>query len=297
MYHEFYKLAMLPFENTPDPRFFYASEQHREALAAIEYTIRMRKGFVLVTGDIGSGKTTVGRTMLERCGQRALILTLLHGHDSGLSLLRQTLRSLELPLRKSDDHARMLEYLRAKLIEQIEQGRPVVLFVDEAQTLPDEALEELRLMSNFDTTSEKLIQVVLIGQPELRARMRTTRLAALRQRIVLAKQLHPLAITETQGYITHRLRAASLDPQDVQVNFDAGASSLIHEFAGGVPRLINVACDNCLLLGFVREARQITAALVQRGLEDMAPSFADTPWSPAASTTTTQSTMRLAGSM
>lgn len=279
MYHDFYKLSCLPFENTPDPRFFFASEQHREALAAIEYTIRMRKGFVLITGDIGSGKTTVGRTMIERCGDKARIVQLLHGHDDGHGLLRQVLRTLELPIKRADDHGRMLERLRHDLMEHIDQARPVVLLVDEAQTLSDDALEELRLMSNFDTATQKLIQIVLIGQPELRQRMRSARLAALRQRIILAKQLRPLSAPETSAYIAHRLRAASLDPEHVQVAFSAEAVNEIHKFTGGVPRLINVACDNCMLLAFVREAREVTPAMVRRGIEDMVPSFADSPWS------------------
>jgi general secretion pathway protein A len=275
MYHEFYQLDALPFENTPDPRFFYASEQHREALAAIEYTIRMRKGFVLITGDIGSGKTTVGRTMCERCADQALIIQVMHGHSDGQSLVRQVLRALDIPRRRGDDHARLLERLRVRLTDQLDLGKPVVLLVDEAQVLTDDALEELRLMSNFDTSSQKLIQIALIGQPELRDRLRTTRLAALRQRIILSKQLRPLTAPETGAYIAHRLRAASTDPQNVRVAFQEAAVQEVYRFTGGVPRLVNVACDNCLLLGFVREAREITAAMVRRGIEDMVPNFTD----------------------
>jgi general secretion pathway protein A len=277
MYHEFYNLAVPPFENTPDPRFFFASEQHREALAAIEYTIRMRKGFVLVTGDIGSGKTTVGRTLCERCADQAQIVQVMHGHQDGLELLRQILRCLGLRHHRQDDHARMLERLRKHLFDQLYQNRPVVLLVDEAQTLRDEALEELRLLSNFDTATDKPIQVVLIGQPEIRQRLRSSRLAALRQRIVLAKQLRPLNQVETGQYIAHRLRAASIDPQNVKATFHEQAVADIHRFTGGVPRLINVACDNCMLLAFVREAREITPAMVRRSIQDMVPSLEDSP--------------------
>ncbi|NJL30290.1 MAG: AAA family ATPase [Phycisphaerales bacterium] len=206
MYHDFYKLQVLPFENTPDPRFFFASENHREALAAIEYVIRMRKGFALVTGDIGSGKTTVARTMIQNCSDKTHIIQVLHGHDTGQSLIKQIMRHLELAVEADDDHARMLEKLRQKLLDQLYQGRPVVLLVDEAQTLLDETLEELRLLSNFDTTAEKLVQIVLIGQPELRDRFRSSKLAELRQRVVLAKQLRPLSRQEVGDYIHHRLR-------------------------------------------------------------------------------------------
>ncbi len=275
MYHDYYKLAGPPFENTPDPRYFFASEQHREALAAIEYTIRMRKGFVLITGDIGSGKTTVGRTVCQRCADQALIIQVMHSHLEGSSLLRQVLRALHVKHQRQDDHGQLLEALRDKLLEQIDEKKPVVLLVDEAQTLSDEALEELRLMSNFDCNNLKLIQIVLIGQPELRQRLRSVRLSALRQRITLAKQLKPLTARETTQYIAHRLGAASLDPQQVHVRFDDEAIALIQQTTGGVPRLVNVTCDNCLLMAYVRQTDTITAAMVRRGLQDMVPNFND----------------------
>jgi general secretion pathway protein A len=276
MYDRLYQLNCMPFENTPDPRFFYASEQHREALAAIEYTIRLRKGIVLVTGDIGSGKTTVGKTMLKRCADRATIVQLLHGHRTGYELIRHVLRCLQVTVDESDDHAAMLERLEGHLIEQSRRRRPVVLFVDEAQTLSDEALEELRLISNFDTATNKLLQLILVGQPELRDRIARPELSALRQRIVMAKQLRPLSIHDTAAYIAHRIRAASQDPDHPAVAFGGDAIQVLYGFTRGVPRLINVVCDNCLLLGFVKEARRITPAMVRQVLDDMVPSFGAT---------------------
>jgi len=273
MYDAYYNFTALPFENTPDPRFFYASEQHREALAAIEYTIRMRKGIVLVTGNIGSGKTTVGRTMLERCGGDATIVPLVHGHTTGPELIRHILRSLHVQTRNGDDHARLLERLEGYLKSQADLQKPVVLFVDEAQTLSVDALEELRLISNFDTNTTKLLQLVLVGQPELRDMISTPRLSALRQRIVMAKQLKPLGIQDTAGYIAHRLKAASKDPKQVAVCFSGDAIATLYDVSGGIPRLINVVCDNCLLLGFVKEQNRITTAMVRQVLDDMIPSF------------------------
>ncbi len=273
MYDQYYNFHTMPFENTPDPRFFYASEQHREALAAIEYTIRMRKGIVLVTGNIGSGKTTVGRTMIQRCEEEATIVRLVHGHTEAKELIRHVLRALHVKTRESDDHARLLERLEIYLENQAKLNRPVVLFIDEAQTLSTEALEELRLISNFDTNTTKLLQLVLVGQPELRDQIASPRLSALRQRIVMAKQIRPLSIHETAGYIAHRLKAASQDPANVQVSFSGEAISQMYDATQGTPRLINVICDNCLLLSFVKEQRRITPAMVRQVLEDMVPSF------------------------
>ena len=277
MYETFYNLKTRPFENTPDPRFFFASEQHREALAAIEYTIRFRKGFVLVTGHIGAGKTMVGRTMCHRCGQAAQIVHVLHGHQDDTGLIRQILRSLRVRTCRADDLGRMLERLREYVVGQLHDGLPVVLFVDEAQTLSDASLEQLRLLSSFDTATQKAVQVVLIGQPELRQRIRNPQCAALRQRIVLAKQLSPLDQQETGAYLAHRLRIASADPEHVQVQFDPTALGQIYDFCGGVPRLINVMADNCLLLGYVRQTREISPTIVQRVMQDQVPDFDDEP--------------------
>jgi len=277
MYHEFYNFELLPFENTPDPRFFFASEQHREALAAIEYTIRMRKGITLVTGDIGSGKTTIGRTMCERCADHATIVQLYHGHRDADELLTHLLRAIKVKYGRNDDHARKLERLSNTLHKQARQRRPLVLFVDEAQTLSDDALEELRLLTNFDLNTQKLLQLVLVGQPELRERIRSPRLLPLRQRIVMAKRLRPLNENDTGLYIAHRLKAASRDKDDVRVSFTPEAVREVYQHTGGVPRLVNVVCDNCLLLSFVREANEVTPNMVRRVVDDMVPSFEGSP--------------------
>lgn len=273
MYHQFYAFDTLPFENTPNPRMFFASEQHREALAAIEYTIRMRKGIVLVTGDVGSGKTTVCRTLLDRCSDSAHIVQIMHGHESGFELVRHVLRTLEVPVGRNDDHPRMLQRLRNYLIEQMRVDRPVVLCVDEAQTFTDAALEELRLLTNIDTADEKLIQIALVGQPEVRERIGSPRLMALRQRIVMARRLRPMNRQETAAYVRHRIRAASINPDDPKVEFTEQALDAIYDGSGGIPRLTNVICDNCLLLGYVRETRQIPPAIVGRVIDDMVPHF------------------------
>lgn len=275
MYTSFYNLLALPFENTPDPRFFFASEQHREALAAIEYTIRTRKGFVMVTGDVGTGKTMIGHMMAQHCQDAASVRRITHGHRSGDELLRQVLRCLQIPCPSHDDHARRLERLQAHLAGPATDAHgPIVMLVDEAQTLSDEALDELRLLSNFDTAGQRLVQVVLIGHPELRRRVRAPHMAALRQRIFMARQLQQLSMKQTGKYIAHRLTVAGNKANKDGVSFSAEAVTQIHKFAGGAPRLINMVCDNCLLLGFVGKVRdQISQSMVQQVMRDMLPGF------------------------
>jgi len=271
MYETYYHLAIAPFENTPDPRFFFASEQHSEALAAIEYTIRMRKGIVLITGPIGAGKTTVSRAMLRRCGDAATVIQLAHGHRTADELITHMLHRLGLNDATNGSHAQRLERLEQHLLHCAASGKPVVLFVDEAQTLSDAALEELRLISNFDTEQTKLLQLVLIGQPELRERLSQESLAPLRQRIIIARMLRPLNVSDVKHYIAHRIAVASENPEDVQVHFDAKAVERIAGFTGGIPRLINAICDHCLLLGMVQKTDTINRKMTERVIADMLP--------------------------
>jgi general secretion pathway protein A len=213
--------------------------------------------------------------MCQRCGDEATIVHIGWGHQERTGLIRQILRGLEVKAGRSDDHSRLLDRLGKHLTEQLQVDRPVVLLVDEAQTLSDEALEELRLLSNFDTAADKLLQIALVGQPELRQKIRGPRHAALRQRIVMAKQLRSLNLAETHQYIVHRLRAAAAEEQAPRVQFDGEAVHQIYTVTGGVPRLINVACDNCLLLGYVRETALIDVGIVRRVVEDMIPNLED----------------------
>lgn len=274
MYQDYFQFKMMPFENTADPRFFFASEEHREALAAIEYTIRSRKGIVMVTGEVGAGKTTLARTMVQRCASQVRIVPVLHGHRAADDLLRQVLRALEVPHNRTrDDHAVLLERLFLHLRSQMDAGMPIALLVDEAHTLSDEALEELRLLTTFDFATQKLLQVILIGQPELRRRVRSPKLLALRQRIAMVKNVRPLNIQETATYISHRLQIASVNPHAVQATFPGTAIEAIQSLSGGTPRLINFACDNCLLLAMVKQTRQITPAIVRQVAADMTPSL------------------------
>jgi type II secretory pathway predicted ATPase ExeA len=275
MYEEFYNLKQLPFENTPDPQFFFQSEEHREALAAIEYTIRLGKGFCLITGDIGSGKTTVGQTLCDRLTDAAHIVSITHGHLTGDSVIRQVLRALNIKMRRDDDHPRLFERLRDYAQNSHLTRKPIVLMVDEAQTLSDPAMEELRLTCTLDTHTRKHVQIVLIGQPELRERIGQPKYLALRQRITMAKQLHAMPQEEMISYINHRLTITSGPSGAPGAAFDDSACNRIYQLGGGIPRLTNVICDNCLLVGMVRKKRTIDAEIVDHVAKDMLPAFDD----------------------
>ncbi len=294
MYDAFFNLNTMPFENTPDPRFFFGSEEHREALAAIEYTIRMRKGYVCVTGPVGTGKTTVGRTMISRCSDSSRIVPILHGHEDGKQLLRQILRAVEVTYHAQDDHAILLEKVFTFLHEQYATGEPVVLLVDEAHTMTDSALEELRMLSNYDTNRAKLVQVVLVGQPELIHRLQQPEMSSLRQRLAMVKTLRPMNIQETAAYIGHRIRLASIDPQHLQVRFPGKTLEAIFHLTHGVPRLINYICDGAMLLASVKQEREITPAMIQTVAADLSLSLKHSEF---VSSTSETPRLALAGNM
>lgn len=276
MYHDYYNLVDLPFEGTPDPRFFFESEQHREALAATEYTVRARKGFALITGVIGAGKTMIARAIAQKCAGSCRVIHLLHGLQTREEVLRQIVVEL-IAKPAALDRASLLFCVRDQLLRYALAGEPVCVIADEAQTLSDEALDELRLLSNFDTPTERALQVVLIGQSELRQRLLVPELAPLRQRMAMARTLGPLSETDTGAYIAHRIGVASRIPKDPGVSFTDEAVRDIYARSGGAPRAINLICDSCLLLGFVKEARQITPNIVRRVIADILPALDSAP--------------------
>ena len=270
MYCEFYRLQMMPFENTPDPRFFFASEDHREALASIEYTIRMRKGMVLISGEIGSGKTTVSYALQHSVGDAAHVALIRQGLNTGRQLLKQICKAMALPVSGKSDRTEMIDAIEEALLEPHNAGKPVVLVIDEAQMHSTAVMHEIRMLSNLETPTRKLIQIVLIGQPEIRKMMEKPALDALRQRIVLCHHLQPMSQSDTGRYIEHRLNVAAA-PGEPDVRFDEAAVDAIYQFTGGVPRLINVVADNCLLVSYVRSARWIDASIVQTVTENLVP--------------------------
>ncbi len=265
MYEKFYGFREAPFHITPDPRFLFFSDKHREAFNHVLFGIRERKGFIQITGEVGAGKTTVCRAVLTELGARYRTALILNPVLTGTQLLRTIL--VELGARpKKLDRAGYLEALNRLLLEAATQGQDVVLFVDEAQDLDVELLEQVRLLSNLETDQRKLLQIVLIGQPELREKLDRRELRQLRQRITVRYHLSPLSREETLRYIGHRLRVAGGSGRP---SFTPWAIGAIHRYSRGVPRLINAVCDKALLYGFVNETDRLTRPAVRQAIREL----------------------------
>ncbi len=265
MYQEYYGLVRSPFEMTPDPAFLYLGEVHREGLATLVYGVRARKGFVLLTGEVGTGKTTLLHALLSQLDRETLSAFLFNPRLEPLDFFRVLFDELGI----EEPCATKAEYLLALnrfLIERLERNQPTLLIVDEAQNLSPEMLEEIRLLSNLETPTSKLIQIMLVGQPELWDMLARPELRQLRQRIVLRHRLRPFSAQETADYIEERLRLAGYEGKGI---FKKSALRAVHEFSGGVPRLVNVLCDGALLLGYGREKRSLEAAEIREVAKDL----------------------------
>src|SRR5689334_1433854 len=263
MYLNFYGLREAPFAPTPDPKFLFQSSRHREALAQLLYGVRERKGFIVLSGEIGTGKTTLLRTLLERL-DRDTHVAYVHNSALGIEgLLEYILHDWGVKS-VAATHAQRLFELNDFLIDQHRQGLSPVLVIDEAQNLSVETLEAVRLLSNFETTNQKLMQILLVGQPELRDKLNLPELRQLKQRIGLRCHIGPLSPEETRLYIRHRLRIAGASDLGL---FSDGAIQKIAEYSGGTPRVINIVCDHCLLSAFADSKRRIDAGVVQEAIE------------------------------
>jgi general secretion pathway protein A len=263
MYLNFYGLREAPFAPTPDPKFLFQSARHREALAQLIYGVRERKGFIVLTGEIGTGKTTLLRTLLDRL-DRSTHVAYVHNTALGIEgLLEYVLHDWGVKTIAAS-HAQRLVELNEFLIDQHRQGLSPVLVIDEAQNLSVEALEAIRLLSNFETSQQKLMQILLVGQPELREKLNRAELRQLKQRIGLRCHIGPLTPEETRLYIRHRLRVAGATDAGI---FSDAAVQKIAEYSGGVPRVINIICDHCLLAGYADSKRRIDAKMVNEAIE------------------------------
>jgi general secretion pathway protein A len=264
MYSDFYGFREAPFNITPDPRFLFFSDRHREAFNHILFGIRERKGFIQITGEVGAGKTTVCRAILEELGPAVRTALILNPYLSGSQLLRTLLTELGLPA--PEDKVECLQVLNQFLLDQLVLGHDVVLFIDEAQDLADEVLEEVRLLSNLETDQRKLLQIVLVGQPELREKLNAHRLRQLRQRITVRYHLAPLTREEMERYIEHRLHVAGANGAPT---FSRWALGTIYRYSKGIPRLINAVCDKALLCGFVTGDDHLTWGHVRRAIREL----------------------------
>jgi general secretion pathway protein A len=268
VYLEFYGLKEPPFDLAPNPKFLFYSPKYREAFNHLIYGVRERKGFVQLTGEVGCGKTTICRAMLKELGDHYATALILNPVLEPDQLLRAV--ALEFGLNaKGMDRFETMSALNQFLIDLLFHGRDAALIIDEAQGLTPELLEQIRLLSNLETEDRKLLQIVLMGQPELRERLNDPALRQLRQRITVRFHLDPLKRWELWPYIQHRLQVAGSNGEPV---FTLGALWRIFHYTKGIPRLVNAVCDKCLLAGFVHKRTRIDqplAALAVRELEGM----------------------------
>lgn len=265
MYNQFYGFREPPFNITPDPRFLFFSDRHREAYNHILFGIRERKGFIQITGEVGAGKTTLCRALLDELGPSYVTALILNPCLNPEQLLRTILK--ELGLQPGDaDRATCLEMLNTFLLEQLAQGNDVVLLIDEAQDLGAELLEQVRLLSNLETDQRKLLQIVLVGQPELRDKLNERGLRQLRQRITVRYHLTPLSRPEVEHYIHHRLQVVGANGRPA---FTPWAVRSVFRYSGGIPRLVNAVCDKALLAGYVDGTDLLTWKQVRRAIREL----------------------------
>lgn len=265
MYNSYFGFPESPFNVTPDPRLFYTNPVYQEAFAILRYGIEAKKGFIVITGEVGTGKTTLLRKLMRNLGDTVHSVFIFNTLLSFSELLQLILHDLGLAPRESS-RATMLQELNDYLIKQLKQGHVVSMLIDEAQDLSDEALEGLRLLSNLETDQEKLLQIVLMGQPELKAKLDQPGLRQLKQRVAFQCQLAPLKDEETGPYIDFRLRAVGYKGKDL---FQPDAVQQIAFYAKGIPRLINIICDNALLSAYAESKKIVSAHMIQEVGRDL----------------------------
>mgnify|MGYP001588258811 CR=1 FL=1 len=265
MYIDYYRLREKPFNVTSDPGFLYLSKRHKEAFTHLIYGIKERKGFLEITGEVGTGKTTLCRALLNQLDPETKAAFIFNSDLSELQILQAIVDDLNI---KVERHTKMELFTRLNLflIQQLRLGNNVVLILDEAQNLKPRTLEQLRMLSNLETDKEKLFQIILVGQPELREKLDSPHLRQLRQRISVRYHILPLEKSEVDEYIEHRLHVAG---SDGTLKFTEDAMEKIYEYSGGIPRLINVVCDKALLLGFVLETYEINGRIAEKSIEEI----------------------------
>ncbi|HEY1484027.1 MAG TPA: AAA family ATPase [Candidatus Acidoferrum sp.] len=259
MYKEFFGLRANPFNVNPDPRYLFLTRHTEEALACLTYGIQSRKGFVLLTGEVGTGKTTLINKLLEWLRLQQVATAFIFNSRMNVSqFLDYMMADFGIPC-DSRAKSQILLRLYNWLLDRYRAGETAVLIVDEAQSLSDEVLEEIRMLTNLETFTEKLLQIVLVGQPELEQKLKQPQLRQLRQRLTLRAKTHPLTLDETKAYVQQRLRIAGSNGQQI---FEPEALVSIHRYASGIPRVINLLCEHCLVSAFVDQQKIIGPAAV-----------------------------------
>jgi general secretion pathway protein A len=265
VYTEFFGLNEKPFSITPDPRYLYMSARHADALAHLVYGISESGGFIQLTGEVGTGKTTLIRSLLEQLPAKAEIALVLNPQLSTLEFLQIICQELRIPVPREDTVKARIDSLNQHLLRAYAEGRRIVLIVDEAQTLSPELLEQIRLLTNLETPKKKLLQIILIGQPELRDLLARSEMRQVAQRITGRYHLEPLSRKDTGVYVRHRMRIAGAQ-SDV---FEGSAIRALYRKSRGIPRLINVVADRALLAAYTRDVRRVDGRLVNRAAAEV----------------------------
>ena len=265
MYLDYYGLKEPPFNITPNPRFLFYSAKHREAFNHMLYGIQERKGFIQITGEVGSGKTTLCRALLDQLGRNFSTALILNPPLDPQELVKAVAMEFGLDINGLDRLETMAQ-LNNFLLSEAEKGRDCVLIIDEAQNLSNELLEQVRMLSNLETDDRKLLQIVLLGQPELRDRLNHSHLRQLRQRITVRYHLRPLRQVELGQYVQHRLNVSGAQSPPA---FTTPALWRLYNYTKGIPRLINAVCDKCLLAGYVEQSPRIDFSLVSRAVREL----------------------------
>lgn len=265
MYCEYYGLEKRPFEMTPDPSFLYLSDTHREGLATLVYTIQSGKGFVVLTGEVGTGKTTLLHALLGQLDSNAASAFLFNPRLDALDFFRMLFDEfgIETICRTKGEY---LLVLNRFLLSRLEKNESAILIVDEAQNLSPDLLEEIRLLSNLETATSKLIQIMLVGQPELNDLLGRPELRQLRQRVALRHELRPFDGKETAEYVEQRLRRAGFTGKQI---FKKSALHEIYQVTGGIPRVINIICDSALLQGYSKGTRSCDGSMIREVARDL----------------------------
>ena len=283
MYESYYGLSDKPFRLRPDPHFYFGSKGHKRAMSYLEYGLAQGEGFIVITGDVGAGKTTLVRHLLRRIESEQIVAAhLVNTHLNADDILRGVVAGFGLPYEDAASKTTLLARLENFLRNCDKQGKRALLIVDEAQNLTPRVVEELRMLSNFQTDEKSLLQTFLLGQPEFRATLHSAGMQQLRQRVIATYHLGPMDALETQAYIEHRLLTVGWkgDPA-----FNAGAHAAIYGFTGGIPRKTNHLCDRLLLMGFLEEMHAFTAADIDTVIRDIDQEFQPADASAAGAST------------